>query len=340
MLRASRRKTSSPYAASATKPKAAAASKKVKPRRVTQASTSSNPQLISLPSTAMTNQPESHPSTVMTAETDMAAPLLTPPGTDNASWENICTNPNPLCSVGDSLGVHIPQNLRDKIFNNEYVVLSKLLHSEPNVEPQQQLILVDGEFVVRPKQKEVKITSCEMWTTAFLIYASIYLAKYPEHIQGILKYISTIRLAAQRCQNLGWVDYDTQFRLKRARNPSMGWDQVDAELWLVYVTGTNSPQATHTQSSFPTKSRGRCFDYNYKGSCTKPYCFYTHLCMKCNQNHPSISCHVNAHQTFRQPTPSRFNHNSQQGFRQQGPNQQRPMHPNNSRFMGPGQYSY
>ena len=111
-------------------------------------------------------------------------------------------------------------------------------------------ILVDGELVVRTKQKEVKIvaafrgmhvspakhsygsvtdgqtdgrtdrqttsdkvipvslcfagdtkiTSCEIGTNA-----SIYLAKYPEHIQGILKYISTICLAESRCHNLGWV---------------------------------------------------------------------------------------------------------------------------------------
>jgi hypothetical protein len=31
-----------------------------------------------------------------------------------------------------------------------------------------------------------------------------------------------------------------------------------------------------------------CYDYNYKGSCSKLNCVYKHACLKCQLQHPNI----------------------------------------------------
>lgn len=36
------------------------------------------------------------------------------------------TNPKPLCSVTDALGAHLPVNIRQSIFSNEFIHLHKL----------------------------------------------------------------------------------------------------------------------------------------------------------------------------------------------------------------------
>ncbi|XP_061167326.1 uncharacterized protein LOC133176185 [Saccostrea echinata] len=226
------------------------------------------------------------------------------PSVFSAGTSASCTNinfytntPNALNSVSDALGVHVSDSLRQNIFDNAFIHLHKLLPLKPNDEPQQQLAFVNGELVLKPKHKEIKITSIETWTNAFLIFTSIYLTKFPEHIQSILKYINIIRTAAQRSTNLNWLNYDVQFRLKRSRNHTLDWGSVDAELWLLYVTHgqtTLSQQAPNHTSKSP-----KCFDFNYKGTCGRPYCTYQHACIKCSNSHPLINCRWHNNQPFR-----------------------------------------
>lgn len=80
------------------------------------------------------------------------------------------------------------------------------------------------------KHKEIKITSVENWTNLFLAFSSIDLIKFPEHTQAILKYMNTIRTAAQRSPNMNWLNNDIQFRLKRSRNHTLDRGSIDAEL--------------------------------------------------------------------------------------------------------------
>lgn len=240
--------------------------------------------------------------------------------------------PNSLCSITDALGTHVPQIVRQSIYNNEFVHMHKMLPLKPHDEPQQQLAFVNGELVIQPKHKEIKITSVETWTNAFLVFSSIYLTKFPEHTQAILKYMNTIRTAAQRSPNLNWLNYDIQFRLKRSRNHTVDWGSIDAELWLLYVAQGSfitSPQMTN----FSNKS-AKCFEFNYKGSCGRPYCNYHHVCLKCNNNHPSIYCRVNNNQPIRQERgkPPAFDHMRQFPYRGQG----RGQSTGNARPMGHG----
>ena len=109
------------------------------------------------------------------------------------------------------------------------------MYLDPAAEIQQLLVFEDGEIKIKNKPKDRKITSISEWTDSILIYAAIYLQKFPHQIQGLLKYISSIRLGASRSNTFGWRDYDIQFRLRRSKNSMTNWENIDAELWLIYM---------------------------------------------------------------------------------------------------------
>jgi hypothetical protein len=41
--------------------------------------------------------------------------------------------------------------------------------------------------------------------------------------QSLFKYMFSIKLGASRSKDLGWRDYDQQFRMKKERSPSLSW---------------------------------------------------------------------------------------------------------------------
>lgn len=204
---------------------------------------------------------------------------------------------NSLVSVANDLGANILLSTKEKIWSNDYIDLAKLLHTDPSVEKQHQLVFEDGQIKVKPNSKEKKITNISEWTDAFLIFSAVYLKKFPEQTQAMLKFLSSIRLGASRIQHMGWKDYDIQFRLRRATNPLLGWSSIDAELWLVYVSSSpvHPPtSSTDLKKTWPITTKpgpyAKCYDFNLKASCTRKNCHYLHLCLKCGQGHPSVNC--------------------------------------------------
>lgn len=151
-------------------------------------------------------------------------------------------------------------------------------------DPQQQLAFDNGEKVIKLKHKKAKITNVETWTNAFLIFNyQCFHGQFPDKTQQLLRYINIVRTEASRSSSSSCLDYDIQFRLKLSRNPLLPWETVDA-LWLLYVVQSPQTQANPTQKSL------KCFDYNYKGTCLRPYCSYQHSCIKCSNPHPVQSC--------------------------------------------------
>ena len=241
-------------------------------------------------------------------------------------------SPNPLISVASELGAQVPIATCEKIWSNEYVDLSKLLYCDPSdsAQNQQQLYVdpLDGEIKIKQKQKERKITNISEWTDAFLIYMAIYIKRYPDHTQGLLKYFSTIRTGAARTAALGWRDYDIQFRLRRAKNSSLWWGSVDAELWLLYMNAAVASAPANPSTTYNAR-RLKCFDYNFKGVCSRNDCKFLHACLKCHLNHPSSNCNKQTGQypaNPRQPNPVRGNF-PQQPFRMPGHQQTRNWRP-------------
>lgn len=238
-------------------------------------------------------------------------------------------NPSLVTSVSDTLDAKVPHNLKEKIWNGEYIHLEKLLPNESLIgENEHQIVMVDGQFVVKPKHADKKILNIETWTNAFLVYASVFITKHPQEAKSLLKYIDTIRLGASRQSTLGWKSYDQQFRLRKSIDPLKKWEIVDTELWLLYMyQAPNTPipaiKTNIGNDYYHSSSIGKCYDYNYKGNCVRNGCTYVHSCLKCNQAHPSVWC-INssrgqalAHQ-FRLPS------NTSNKIRAQFPTPRRP----------------
>ena len=204
----------------------------------------------------------------------------------------LSTTENDRClldSVNYELGFHVPNNLKLKIVNGEYIDLGKLLVK--NVDPdddEKQFTFKDGNLVLENKKSTVTINSIYQWTDAFIIFAGIYLTAYPSTANALLKYMHTIRLGANRSSGIGWKNYDMQFRMKKAKNPALSWSIVDQELWLFCMNQSSTPVVGYTKP----QTTKRCYDYNYKGVCTKNTCAYQHRCLRCNYTHPLIKCRV------------------------------------------------
>lgn len=127
------------------------------------------------------------------------------------------------------------------------------------------------------------------------IFASIYLSAHLAKSAELLKYIHTARLGVAR-GSTGWYDYDTQYRLRKSLNPTSSWWEVDAELWLLYMS---SKIVNHHQSAQSSVSGHKCFFYyNYKGNCLKSNCQYSHSCTRCAGMHPVISCNQTRLQSY------------------------------------------
>ena len=116
----------------------------------------------------------------------------------------------------------------------------------------------DGEIKIKNKSRDRKITSISEWTDSILIYAALYLQKFPYQIQGLLKYINSIRLEASRSNTFGWRDYDIQFRLRRSKNSMINWENIDAELWLIY---RGPAPVTECKPAYNLHQLKRCCDY-------------------------------------------------------------------------------
>lgn len=88
--------------------------------------------------------------------------------------------------------------MKEKILENDYIQLSRLIQPDPDTDKtdQQKLICLDCQLhkVMTPKINPKKFTSLEAWADVFIVFANIYLIRHPAVIKGILKYMQTIRL--------------------------------------------------------------------------------------------------------------------------------------------------
>jgi hypothetical protein len=110
-----------------------------------------------------------------------------------------------------------------------------------------ELMIKGGQLTV-VQQKQSPINNIHVWTSAFIIYMGVMLEKWPNKGHEYLKYMYSVRLAAERGFGTGWVTYDEQFRLRKSRSPTSAWGDVDIELWLIYVATHEKPKLTVGQT--------------------------------------------------------------------------------------------
>ena len=106
---------------------------------------------------------------------------------------------NPIVSVTETLGIHIPHNIKPKIWNCEYVQLEKMLDND-NTHPEieHRLVIIDGQITCKPKENDKTIVNIETWTNAFLTFPRIFISRHPSEAQCLLKYIHTIIRGSSR----------------------------------------------------------------------------------------------------------------------------------------------
>ena len=113
--------------------------------------------------------------------------------------------------VPAGLGLVVQQSTKDNIAQGQYVDMSLLLPGTIDLPQGNKFGLsADGQFMITPAAGW-KITTIEEWSDAFLVYSSWYLATHPSETPAIMKYLSTIRLAAKCHLGLGWQSYDTVY---------------------------------------------------------------------------------------------------------------------------------
>lgn len=103
------------------------------------------------------DQLRAHPPTQATTVTYLqAAPMdqvANVPASVGQCTDIFPTNPAALNGVTDALGAHIPINIKQAIFSNKFILLHKLLPTKASEKPQQRLVFVNGEIVIKPKTK-------------------------------------------------------------------------------------------------------------------------------------------------------------------------------------------
>ena len=209
----------------------------------------------------------------------------------------------------DDIASHVPEQLCKKIWAHEYINLALLLKGSVELQDLFSTGVVHltgkGQLEARPQvNTKDKVPNIEKWTDAFLIFASIYLKRYPSKIQEILQYMNIIREAASRSVTFTWRSYDEQFRL-RQESEVQSWGKINSDLWLRLMTSStvtsNIPQNTQPgaltggrsstgNSQYDNHVLGTCFDFN-DGFCPRTVCKFKHICSNCNNpSHGRVTC--------------------------------------------------
>lgn len=219
--------------------------------------------------------------------------------------------PNVCMSAEDDITSHVPVQLREKIWKNEYINMALLLKGSTDLaeycyggsiytDP------ITGQLQTKPIATKEKIKNIEQFTDAFMIFMSIYLKRFPTDAIAMLQYVKTLRMAAYTTPGNGWINYDEQFRLRKAISPNMPWGELKSALWLTTVGnasyGNQNQNSSivnhHTQQSQHHRINLPCFDFN-SGRCTWRNCKYLHVCALCKS-----SAHVEANCTNSQQSTS------------------------------------
>lgn len=217
---------------------------------------------------------------------------------------------------GDDLALHVPLQLKEKIWRNEYINLSLLLKGSIELNEfcsggSIQLNNESGCLETRPKSVKQSVYSIEDWSDAFIIFCSIYWHKFPEATQPMLKYLAMIREADHKFSSTGWRAYDQQFRLKQS-NPitRQSWGSINSELYVrTMIEHTKSTFIKPLSERSPPVREFTCNDFNY-GFCSRAQCKFKHACMACNSfTHGKSTC-----QKVRQGFVANNNYSKNQTF--------------------------
>ena len=218
-------------------------------------------------------------------------------------------DPIPIATYADQ-GIFVNEATKNKIWNGEYIDLAVLLRQNfcPSATDNSgTLTVVNNQITIKQSGTKIKvpINSIQNWTDAFINFIIIFSLKHKDKATILLKYLALIRGAAANNPIHKWLAYDTQFRLRMSNDPSKNWTNIDGHLWL--SCGLSGDLTAVAQSAAP------CYEYNYKGFCSRLTCTYAHTCIKCKVAHPACTCsmylesrNMNTNRTYNATQPAPF----------------------------------
>jgi hypothetical protein len=222
-----------------------------------------------------------------------------------ASQESLASRPS--LSFAPKLGESIPEDMKQKIWAGRFVNLRDLYDLDrPEVPLQHSTLSIQQVPGQNPtlvyntaKRRPLNIQS---WNSAWRIFMSVYLQRFPEQVHALLAYEQDVNSLAN--QGLDWAFYDEQFR--RGRESSQyAWDTMrpDLDRKILYSMSRNSfrpSNAANGNQTFlvPSESgvaqvpKGFCIRYHTRGKhCQyEGNCIYKHECYQCSMQHPIFEC--------------------------------------------------
>ncbi|CAC5406178.1 unnamed protein product [Mytilus coruscus] len=190
--------------------------------------------------------------------------------------------PNMLPNINET-DIFISQTVKEKFWQFHYIDLSIMHKSNFCSHFDKQCYLglnKDGRLITQTNLlKKKTIINIETWTDAFLAYSQVLIQRHLMKASQLFAYIAIIRGAAADSTIEKWYMYDQQFRLRVSRNPTKNLNIIDAQLWLqiMAIASSNTQQPRNN----------KCYDFNFKGVCSRNSCRFSHTYLKCSLNHPS-----------------------------------------------------
>ena len=108
------------------------------------------------------------------------------------------TQPRAIPDLSDDLGSSVQLALKERIWNGEYVELGQLLKMDPSPMDQSLVLAVDsagGRLQLRLQSRSPSIRTVEQWTSAMLLFISIYAERHASRARELLTYVSVVRTA-------------------------------------------------------------------------------------------------------------------------------------------------
>lgn len=186
---------------------------------------------------------------------------------------------------GIPLSSTVSQKTKTKIWNNEFVDLRSLLsvRDEPL-----SVSISSGIINVQQSPKFKFPISISQWTDAFLIFASIYIEKFPQEAPHLFKYCHMVREIQQLHGDNAFRAYDEHFR-KLRESVVAPWQIPVQELRLKAITLPKPGYQNKTALNQPFRVK-YCYQFNKGERCTRSPCQFRHSCMQCKGNHPKVKC--------------------------------------------------
>jgi hypothetical protein len=105
----------------------------------------------------------------------------------------------------------MPIKMKEKACRGEFADLNLLLKSARELDNNNNVqgdITLRGNSLTVVNKSTQPIKNIHVWSSAFMIYASLMLEKFPNKGLEFFKYMHTVRMAPSRGYSLGWVNYD------------------------------------------------------------------------------------------------------------------------------------